>query len=167
MVPAQRVPVLAGELVEVREWSGRGPSWRTAVEDVPEDDLRFERDPVTREPRAVWVRWQGREHLLESGPDDRHYSLERTRGRLQFGDDQRGRIPPGGAPVALSFTTGIGVAGNVPAGAITELRTGVPYLGGVNNPMAAEGGSAPEMPERGGGTRHAACTASAPRCRRG
>ncbi len=143
-VPAQRVPVLAGELVEVREWSGRGESWRTAVEGVPEADLRFDRDPVTQAPRAVWVRWQAREHLLESGPDDRHYALERTRGRLQFGDDTHARIPPAGAPVALSFTTGIGESGNVPARTITELRTGAAYVQGVNNPIAADGGAAPE-----------------------
>ncbi len=146
-VPAQRVPVLAGEVVEVREWVGRGEDWRTAVDGVPEAALRLERDPVTGEPRAAWVRWEGREHLLESGPDDRHYALERTRGRLQFGDDRFGRIPPASATVALSFTTGIGEAGNVPAGTITELRTGVAYLQGVSNPVAADGGAAPEAIE--------------------
>jgi len=137
----------AGEVVEVREWVGRGEDWRTAVDGVPESALRLERDPVTAEPRAVWVRWEGREHLLESGPDDRHYALERTRGRLQFGDDRCGRIPPASASVALSFTTGIGEAGNVPAGTITELRTGVAYLQGVSNPVAADGGAAPEAIE--------------------
>lgn len=146
-VPPQRVPVLAGEVVEVREWVGRGEDWRTAVDGVPDSALRLERDPVTAEPRAVWVRWEGREHLLESGPDDRHYALERTRGRLQFGDDRCGRIPPASASVALSFTTGIGEAGNVPAGTITELRTGVAYLQGVSNPVAADGGAAPEAIE--------------------
>ncbi|MBL8298431.1 MAG: putative baseplate assembly protein [Rhodanobacteraceae bacterium] len=143
-VPPQRIPVLSGELVEVREWAGRGEGWRSAVDGVAEADLRFERDPVSGDPRAVWVRWSGREHLLESGPDDRHYALERTRGRVIFGDDVCGRIPPGGAAIALSFITGIGEAGNVPAHTITELRTGAAYLQSVDNPVAADGGVGPE-----------------------
>jgi uncharacterized phage protein gp47/JayE len=144
VLPAARVPVLSGETVEIREWSGKGEGWRIALEDVPESERRYERDPVTQAPRAVWVRWQVREHLYDSGPNDRHYTLERTHGSLRFGDGRRGRIPIAGAPVTITFTQGIGIEGNVAAGTITELRTGAAYLQAVNNPIAAEGGAAAE-----------------------
>ncbi|MCY7353868.1 MAG: putative baseplate assembly protein [Lysobacter sp.] len=140
-LPERRLPVLAGELVEVREWAGHGPGWRGAVEGLPESDLRFERDPVSNEPVAVWVRWNPREHLFQAGMDERSYALEPSRGRLLFGGDGYGRIPPAGALVALSFITAVDETGNVPAHAITEMRTGIAYVQAVDNPVAAEGGA--------------------------
>ena len=107
---------------------------------VAEADRRIEKDPATGTPIAVWVRWKGRPHLYESEAADRHYTLERVRGLLAFGDGRYGRIPPAGCPVRASYTTGVGLAGNVPAGTITELRTGAAYLGSVNNPFPAVGG---------------------------
>ncbi|MCI4567332.1 putative baseplate assembly protein [Lysobacter sp. CFH 32150] len=140
-LPERRLPVLDGELVEVREWVGRGPGWRGVVEGVPESDLRFERDPVSSEPTAVWVRWKPRQHLFQAGADERSYALEPTRGRLLFGGDGYGRIPPAGAQVALSFITAVDETGNVPAHTITEMRTGIAHVQAVDNPVAAEGGA--------------------------
>lgn len=140
-LPERRLPVLAGELVEVREWAGRGPGWRGAAEGVPESDLRFERDPVSNDPIALWVRWTPREHLFQAGADERSYALEPTRGRLLFGGDGYGRIPPAGALVALSFITAVDESGNVPAHTITEMRTGIAHVQAVDNPVAAEGGA--------------------------
>ena len=39
--PDLRVPVLLGETIEVREWSGRGDDWETSVHGVAAEDLRF------------------------------------------------------------------------------------------------------------------------------
>ena len=139
------VPVLPGELVEVREWAGRGDDWQTAVAGVPAADLRFEVDP--KDPTiatAVWVRWWPQPHFYRSGPADRHYVVERARGVFRFpGTD--GFIPPAGSPIAASYTTGGGAAGNVPAGTIRELRSGVGFVQSVSNPIAAEGGAAAEL----------------------
>ena len=114
-----------------------------AVELV-EGDLRLVRD---RERRVVevWVRWQGQRHLYGSGESDRHYLIERARGRLQFGDGVCGRIPPDGAAiVARLYRSGGGRRGNVAAGTITQAAAS---LGGVEelfNPVPAAGGAESE-----------------------
>jgi len=143
--PPLRIPVMPGEIVEVREWTGRGDDWETSVLGVAAEDLRFDVDPrdgttVT----AVWVRWHARQHLLLSGPNDRHYTLERATGVIRFGAPPFGMIPPAGARIVASFTSGGGVAGNVPAGAIVEMRSGVGYVQTITNPLPAAGGTETE-----------------------
>lgn len=136
-----RSPVLEGETIEVQEWQGRGEDWQTSVQGVPESNLRFETDPVTRETLAVWVTWQPQSHLHDSGPDDRHYCLERANGLIRFGNGQHGLIPPAGSRISALYSSGGGAAGNVAANAITELRTAVPFIQSVTNPVPASGGA--------------------------
>jgi hypothetical protein len=143
-VRPERTPVLAGQLVEVREWAGRGADWETVAEAIPAADLRLERDPASDAVVAVWARYHERTHLYGSNPDERHYTVERAGGQLRFGDGRYGAIPPVGGQIVLSYSAGGGLAGNVPPGAIAELRTAVPYLIGVSNIEAAAGGSATE-----------------------
>ena len=143
----QRGPVLEGETIEVREWAGGGLGWDSLVDSVPERDLRFERDTTTGAVTGVWVRWHERQHLFDSGPGDRHYVIERAIGSLRFGDGNYGLIPPAGARISASYNTGGGLAGNLPPGTITELRSGVPYLQSVTNPVAAVGGTITETIE--------------------
>ncbi len=143
-LPIAGVPVLEGEAVWIREWTGRGDDWQTAVGPVPEADLRLVTDP--RDPATAteaWVRWRGRPHLYDSGPADRHYVVERARGVFRFpGPD--GFIPPAGCPITVDYVTGGGVAGNVAAGLIRELRSGVGFVESVSNPVASAGGAAAE-----------------------
>ncbi len=107
-----RAPVLSGERIEVRE-SG-----------------------------DAWVSWQRVADFLQSGPADRHYTLDRFTGEIRFGDGRRGRVPPrGSANVrAAVYRTGGGSRGNRPAGTIQELKVAVPYVEGVTNVLAARGG---------------------------
>jgi predicted phage baseplate assembly protein len=93
----------------------------------------------------VWVRWKERPHLFDADSGDRVYTLDRVGGLLRFGDGRRGLVPPPGAPIAATFSTGGGLAGNVPAGSVTEPRAAIPFLGSVTNPLPARGGS-PEEP---------------------
>ena len=83
----RQAPVLPGEVVEVRELTGK----RAAVElpllqaelaaaGVAADAVRTVTDPRTGELSEVWVRWESRPNLFFSGPDDRHYVIERSRG---------------------------------------------------------------------------------------
>ena len=83
----QNIPVLPGEVLELREWEGRGDDWTTVAQGVPPDRLRFELDPVDRTtPRALWIRWDERPHFaasragrpaLPAGPGDGPRSLWR------------------------------------------------------------------------------------------
>lgn len=151
----RQVPVLAGELIEVRELSGP----RAAVElpmleqdlvaqGVPADAVRTVTDPRTGAIAEAWVRWENRPNLYFSGPDDRHCTIERSGGRVIFGDGVHGRVPPIGSDNirAVRYNSGGGVGGNVPAGAISQILSGVPAAG-VTNPRAAEGGANGESTE--------------------
>jgi hypothetical protein len=143
--PVGGVPVLAGEVVEVREWTGRGDDWQTAVAGVAPEDLRFEVEPQDPSIKtAVWVRWHAQPHLYASGPNDRDYVVERARGIFTFpGVD--GFIPPAGCPIVVTYVTGGGANGNVGADTMTELRSGVGFVQSVTNPLAAGGGAASEL----------------------
>jgi hypothetical protein len=146
------LPVLSGETIEVRELDGP----RAAVElpilarEVDANNLRIQQD-AAGQPQ-VWVRWQRRPHLYFSGPDDRDYVLEPISGRLLFGDGTNGRLLPPSTDnvVARAYRAGGGVAGNVAAGAITQLLGGIPYVSGVSNPTPAEGGADNETLDRVG-----------------
>jgi hypothetical protein len=140
----QRQPVLQGEKVEVREWHGTGSDWENAVEGISEDDLRTVRDAATGSVTAVWVRWSPRENFFGSNVRDRHYVIERAGGWLRFGDGARGLVPPAGSRIAVSYSTGGGLEGNIPAEADLQLHAAVPFVTGVTNPAGADGGTAGE-----------------------
>ena len=154
----RQTPVLPGESVEVRELSGK----RAAVElpllqaeltaaGMDVTAIRTVNDPRTGELNEVWVRWESRPNLFFSGPDDRHYVVERSRGLLRFGNNVQGRIPPPGPDNirAARYVSGGGAIGNVPAGALSQLLSGVPAEG-VSNPKPAEGGADGEAIEGAG-----------------
>ena len=145
-----QIPVLPGERIEVRELQGQRahvelPMLRKALlqRGMSEDDVRAVTDPRTGRVREVWVRWKARDHLFFSDPEDRHYMIERARGRLIFGDGVNGLIPPPGANniLARRYQAGGGLDGNVAAGAIKQLLGSAPFVLGVGNPRAADGGA--------------------------
>jgi hypothetical protein len=163
----RRVPVLDEEWVEVRESAGASASveWRIIAREVgggsesmirdleaklaiegttldPESGgVRLKRDRL-KKVTEVWVTWESRPHLLESGPADRHYVVERSRGTVSFGDGVRGKIPPAASPVqARTYRTGGGSNGNVPKGAINQVMASISGLDKAENLRAAEGGA--------------------------
>jgi predicted phage baseplate assembly protein len=115
--------------------------------DIEKGDVRLRRDRNKRVTEA-WVRWQAEKHLFFSGPNDRHYVVERARGRLIFGDGEQGKIPPLGAAImARKYRTGGGLSGNVTARSITQLLGGIAGIEAVFNPKPAEGGADAETLE--------------------
>ena len=166
MLAFRQLPILPGQEIEVRELQGRRADveWRVlaaelfgsgrALQDLEtqlgadsvQDDisygpLRLVRDRTKRVTDA-WVLWQERAELFGSGPADRHYVVDRARGRVFFGDGVHGRIPPAGAAVsARRYQTGGGAAGNVAARAISQLLAPVGGIETVFNAAPAEGGA--------------------------
>jgi hypothetical protein len=165
--PITQVPILPGERIEVRELSGARANveWRIlAMElfdgnagvidqlddllgregpntDVTYGDLRLLRNRLKQVTEA-WVRWDSQSQLFFSGPQDRHYAIDRALGRLTFGDDVNGKVPPAGAAILIrQMTSGGGSAGNVPARAIGQMLGVVPGIQTVFNPRPAEGGA--------------------------
>jgi predicted phage baseplate assembly protein len=153
---ARNVPVLEGEVLEVRELSGprahvEEPMLRAelARAGVPDEDVRVVRDPRTGRTGEVWVRWRARESLLFAEGGARVYAVERTRGRVVFGGGANGMAPPAGRDnVRLArYRSGGGLAGNVAAGQVSQLLAGV-LAERVTNVRAAEGGADSEPVER-------------------
>lgn len=149
----RNMPVLAGEIVEVRELDGP----RAAVElpllieelqhqGLAEADVRTVLDRRSGRVDEVWVRWQQRPNLFFSAPDERHYVIERSRGRLIFGDGVHGRVPPAGRDNIRiqTYRSGGGVIGNVGRGTLNQLLSGG-LAQSVTNPRAAEGGADVEL----------------------
>jgi hypothetical protein len=145
-----QVPVLPGEEIEVRELSGARARVELPIlqeelraQGLGDDAIRRVFDPRSGQVTEVWVRWQPRPNLFFSGPEDRHYVLERAGGRLLFGDGEYGRIPTVGPNNvhARRYQAGGGLDGNVPAGAINQLLGAAPFVQAVSNPRAAEGGA--------------------------
>jgi hypothetical protein len=140
-----RTPILEGEVLQVLEADTASDIARLRRQ-LPPASLELERRASGG--GALWVQWQPVRDFLASSPDDRHYVIDRQRGDVTFGDGRRGRIPPAGANNVRMrrYVTGGGASGNVPAGAITQLRTSVPYVDSAANPMASAGGVDAEPP---------------------
>jgi predicted phage baseplate assembly protein len=144
-----RAPVLPGEQVEVRELgTPSAAELPTILAEEGEDAVTVV--PATADdPAETWVRWHGVVDFYESGPRSRHYVLDRLTGGIQFGDGRRGMAPPQGhanVRVAL-YRSGGGAVGNRPEGAIAQLKTAVPYVERVTNPVPAGGGTDAESLE--------------------
>jgi len=106
---------------------------------------------------AGWEPWHRVESFAESGPTDRHFTVDEVTGEVRFGPVVRtedgGARQYGATPAAQSmvrvpeYFVGGGHIGNVDAGTLTVLRSSIPYISEVVNPYAAAGGSDAETLE--------------------
>lgn len=122
-----------------------GQAVRVAHVPVLEGSLALE----VREPEG-WVAWQVVDGFGASGPLDRRCVLEPSSGEVRFGDGIRGRMPRMGEAIrARSYRYGGGARGNVPAGAVSKVRSPAPACAlRVTNPLPAEGGAERETVEQ-------------------
>jgi hypothetical protein len=94
------------------------------------------------------VRWTECADLVDAGPQDRVFSTgqdESNATTVQFGDGLNGARPPTGKDsIHARYRFGIGVSGDVAAGAITRLIDSIPGLQSVSNPEPTSGGADPE-----------------------
>lgn len=108
---------------------------------------------------AGWVSWIRRDNLLYytgpdgritlAGPNSRDYYVqydENDSTQVIFGDGIYGQIPPiGSNNIRATYKIGGGSIGNVPVGAINQpgqaLKTALPLLDSVINPLPAAGGA--------------------------
>ena len=98
----------------------------------------------------IWEAWDRVENFADSGPEDRHFILDAVEGQIEFGPTVRGpdghrssygAAPPKGAAVHVTrYSSGGGSCGNVPAGAISVLKSSIPRVGRVSNRAPARGG---------------------------
>ena len=99
---------------------------------------------------AGWEEWARVETFADSGPGDRHYLLDEAAGEIALGPAVResdgslrqyGRVPSKAAPVRLrAYRAGGGRRGNVSRGAISVLKSSIPFVSRVENRRPASGG---------------------------
>jgi hypothetical protein len=137
-----RAPILEGQQLYVREPEIPPASELKKLEETESDALQVITDD-TGCPKEIWVRWSQMLDFYGSAARDRHYVLDNLTGEVLFGDGQNGLIPPiGVGNIRMSlYRNGGGASGNKPAGAITQLRTTVPYVEKVVNHLPATDGT--------------------------
>jgi hypothetical protein len=93
----------------------------------------------------VWVRYHAVEQFFRTGPQDRHYVMDRAAGRLSFGNGRGGKkqTRTGEDMVRVTYASGGGKRGNVPAGTIVALQNSIAFIDSVTNPFPAAGGCDP------------------------
>jgi predicted phage baseplate assembly protein len=100
---------------------------------------------------GVWSPWEERPNFAESGPDDRHYTLDDATGTIALGPAvrapdgslrQHGAIPSEGTPLRFSgYHTGGGTAGNLGPNRLIVLKSSLSYVASVTNRLPATGGA--------------------------
>jgi predicted phage baseplate assembly protein len=145
-----RSPVLEGQKVEVREPEKPAEEELDALKEEEGDDALTPVDEGKGESGPTWVRWHEVDHFRFSGRKSRHYMIDRSTGRLTFGDGIHGMVPPAGKDNirARIYQTGGEERGNVPVNTITVLKRGIALIDSVFNVDAAGGGSAMETADQ-------------------
>lgn len=97
-----------------------------------------------------WMPWSEVQDFAAAGPDDPVFVLDAAAGEVQLGPAVRepdgsirlyGRAPEKGEQLRLrSYATGGGRGGNVSRGAISVLKSSIPYVARVENRQPARGG---------------------------
>jgi predicted phage baseplate assembly protein len=122
--------------------------------------LRFtlKKSPVTHLPEALGavpalevrvdnVLWTRVVDFSQSGPEDRHYLVQRDEAQalsVLFGDGQTGAVPPAGQRhVRAVYRVGTGRIGNVEAGRTSRLQKAHPLVLSALNPLPISGGTEP------------------------
>lgn len=142
-------PVLEGQEIFVFE-NEIPPDAERAVLESEEGTgaVRVVRDERERFAFAA-VRWHEVDDFEDSGQESRHYVMSHVEGIVQFGDGLRGKIPPPGRDnIRANYSYSGGSKGLVPAGAVTELQSSLPYIDSVVNIADALGGADAESYDR-------------------
>lgn len=141
----KNTPVLAGQQVWVQEPESPSDKELAAIEaEEGAGAVQTIANSITGAPE-IWVRWHEVPSFLASDNQSRHYTVDHGSGTLTFGDGQNGMVPPSGTNnIAADYQYGGGSAGNVAAGSIAQVKSALPGVVSVMNPIAADGGADPE-----------------------
>lgn len=136
-----RTPVLEGQKIVVIEQNVTEEDLNSIRLEEGEDAVEEILDE-TGYLISTRIRWHEVTRLDFSGPRSRHYTIDRASGEVQFGDGKKGMIPPLGENNVYCeyYRYGGGLRGNVAAGKLSSLRTAIPFIQSVTNPMPVEGG---------------------------
>jgi predicted phage baseplate assembly protein len=130
------------------------PGQTFALRFAPVLTLRAGETLEIQDAAGDWEPWDEVDSFADSGPDDRHFTIDFVHGLITLGPElhdpgtaitRRGAIPAKGAALRMSgYRHGGGRIGNLPAGALTTLRSAIPGVASVTNPAPALGGVDPQ-----------------------
>lgn len=135
-----KTPVLENQNIRVLELLSEEEK-----QDIIKDLGKAEIEEIKDEKGKIietWVSWTQVPDFFDSDMKCRHYTLDRATGLVQFGDGTKGMIPPNGDDnIKAFYQTGGGEKGNIGIGEIKSLKTSVPGVEKVSNPVASDGGA--------------------------
>lgn len=106
----------------------------------------------TLELRVNNILWSEAASLYPLGGNDQQYILRQTdegKTEILFGDGEKGaRLPTGQNNINARYRSGLGLDGNLEAGALSMLMTRPPGVKGVSNPLPASGGADAEKMDK-------------------
>lgn len=109
-------------------------------------------EPLTLEVSGEdgWTPWIEVDNFADSGPEDRHFTIDPINGEIVLGPAVRdregglqffGAVPPKGSTLRVSaYRSGGGRQGNAARGAISVLVSSIPFIDSVENRKPAGGG---------------------------
>ena len=128
-------------------------------EGVAGQSFRLHAAPVVSSERPLvldvaagdgWQEWTQVDTFAASGRDDYHFMLDPVLGEITLGPAVRvedgtvrnyGAVPAKGAPLRFrQYRSGGGSRGNVAVGALTSMKTNIPFVARVENRQPAGGG---------------------------
>jgi hypothetical protein len=135
-------PILANPKLFVLEPELPSALERDQLEkDEGADAIQRRVNPTTNQAE-IWIRWHEVADFNGSHPQSRHYTLDHGTGEIVFGNGTFGMIPPLGTNnIVANYQVGAGSAGNVPKGAVAQLKSPVPGIASVTNRLDADGGA--------------------------
>ncbi|MEG1585143.1 MAG: baseplate J/gp47 family protein, partial [Anaerovorax sp.] len=89
-----------------------------------------------------WRKWQEVSDFALSGPDDRHYMVDRNLGMVMFANNKNGKIPDSGAreTICINYNTGGGNIGNLGPDMVNRMNLNIGFINTVTNPQVTSGG---------------------------
>lgn len=91
----------------------------------------------------IWVKWNEVNSFAVENNESRCYVLDRSTGKITFGNGRKGRIPPVSDVnnIRVSYTTGGGERTNIPEGKIGGLERSYGFVSAAVNPKSFYGGT--------------------------
>lgn len=141
-----RFPILRGEKLCVIESAVLTQDEMKEIQAEEGDDAVEILTDETTGARRAKVRWHGVKNFHHSTPRSRHYRVDRTNGKIFFGDGERGYIPPAGKKNIFleRYKTAGMKKSNLAAGEIDSLKKAIPGIAKLINHSAATGGRDPQ-----------------------
>jgi len=131
--PVQRVEVWVNEIKNIHD---------RELKDLEKTySVRYDID-ANGQPVGIWVKWNEVEDFTFSGPDDRHYLVDRINGQIIFSNGKKGKIPASGKEetILVEYSCGGGASGNLPVGSINAMNGSIGYINAVTNHEITTGG---------------------------